>query len=275
MYTAYWALQSKPFENTPDPRFLFASEEHEEGLSRLLYTVEEGKPAGLLTGTFGCGKTLLAYTLFSKLNPNIYQMALVANPKMKAVELLRAIARSLGAEGLPEKLSEMSADHFHEVIGNLLLNNIKDGKRNLVIIDEAHVISDPDVFEELRMLLNYQTTDRAMLTLFLVGQPELREKIQRNKQFLQRIPMAFHLEALKTEEVPVYINTRLKIAGAQREIFVPEAMTVVAQNSGGIPRRINQICDLSLMLGMHRQARTVEPTLVEEALRTAWGGCLS
>lgn len=274
MYTDYWGLQLKPFENTPDPRFLFASEAHEEGLSRLLYAVEEGKPAGLLTGTFGCGKTLLAYTLFSRLNPNIYQTALVAHPNMKPVELLRAIARALGAEGLPEKLSEMSSDHFHEVIEKLLRNNIKDGKRNLVIIDEAHAISDLDVFEELRMLLNYQTAEKTLLTLFLMGQPELREKIQKNKQFLQRIPMAFHLEALKLEEVPAYIETRLKVAGAQRKIFTPKAMAGIAQNSGGIPRRINHICDLCLMLGMHAKASTVEPPLMEEALRTAWGGVM-
>ncbi|MBI4124348.1 MAG: AAA family ATPase, partial [Deltaproteobacteria bacterium] len=218
-----------------------------------------------------CGKTLLAYTLFSRLNPNVYQMALVAHPNMKPVELLRAVARALGAEGLPEKLSEMSSDHFHQVIENLLLNNIKDGKKNLVIIDEAHAITDPDVFEELRMLLNFQTAAGPMLTLFLMGQPELREKIQKNKQFLQRIPMAYHLEALKAEEVPAYITTRLEVAGAGRQIFTPEAVAVIAQNSGGIPRRINQICDLALMLGMHAGARLVEPPLVEEALRTAWG----
>ena len=225
----------------------------------------------MLTGTFGCGKTLLAHTLFSRLNPNVFRMALVANPRMKPVELLRAIARSLGAEALPEKLSEMSIDYFHEVIEKLLKNNIQDGKRNLVIIDEAQTINDPDVFEELRMLLNYQTTENYLLTLFLMGQPELKEKIAKNKQFSQRIPMSFHLEPLKTAEVAGYIAHRLKVAGTTKQIFTDEAIKAIVENSGGIPRRINQICDMSLTLGAHAQVKKVDADLVQEAVRTSSG----
>ncbi|OGQ06071.1 MAG: hypothetical protein A2W61_01270 [Deltaproteobacteria bacterium RIFCSPLOWO2_01_44_7] len=269
MYLEYWGLSLKPFENTPDPRFLYSSEQHEEGLSRLLYVVDEQKPAGLLTGTFGCGKTLLAHTLFQRLNPGVFQTALVANPKMKSVELLRAIARVLGAEGLPEKLSEMSADYFHEVIEKMLVNNVRDGKRNLLIIDEAHTITDPDVFEELRLLLNFQTTESYLMTLFLMGQPELKERIQKNKQFLQRIPMAFQLDPLKPEEVAKYIQHRLTVAGAGRPIFTEQAMEAVATASGGIPRRINQICDFSLALGFFKQTQQITPEIVEEALTSS------
>lgn len=271
MYLEYWGLSVKPFENTPDPRFLFASGQHEEGLSRLLYVVDQEKPAALLTGTFGCGKTLLAYTLFSKLNANICQMALVANPRMKAVELLRAIARALGAEKLPEKLSEMSSDYFHEVIEQLLQNNVKDGKKNLVIIDEAHAINDPDVYEELRMLLNYQTGSNYWLTLFLMGQPELKEKIQKNKPLLQRIPISFHLEALKSEEVAGYIAHRLKVAGVTKTLFTDDAIQSIVANSGGIPRRINQICDLCLMLGAHQKISRIDEQVVQDAISLSSG----
>src|SRR3989338_1274163 len=142
MYEEYWGLKEMPFENTPDPRFLYLSPQHEEGMSRLSYAVERRKGAGMLTGVFGCGKTMLGRALFNALNKNVYQIAFINNPHLKSVEFLRAIARQLGAEKLPEKLTEMSTDHFLEIINNILLNNTKDGKETLVIVDEAHIIDD-------------------------------------------------------------------------------------------------------------------------------------
>ena len=151
----------------------------------------------------------------------------------------------------------------------MLVNNVRDGKRNLLIIDEAHTITDPDVFEELRLLLNFQTTESYLMTLFLMGQPELKERIQKNKQFLQRIPMAFQLDPLKPEEVAKYIQHRLTVAGAGRPIFTEQAMEAVATASGGIPRRINQICDFSLALGFFKQTQQITPEIVEEALTSS------
>ncbi len=137
MYEKYWGLSEMPFENTPDPKFLYYSPQHEEALSRLLYVVEQRKGAGMLSGVFGCGKTVLGRALFNKLNKNVYQIAFINNPHLKSVELLRAIARQLGADNLPQKITEMSTNHFSEVIGDVLVNNVKDGKETLVIIDEA------------------------------------------------------------------------------------------------------------------------------------------
>ncbi len=266
MYEEYWGLSEMPFENTPDPRFLYYSPQYEEGLSRLLYVVERRKGAGMLTGVFGCGKTVLGQALFNALNKNIYQIAFVNNPHLKSVELLRAIARQLGAENLPEKITEMSTDHFLQVISNILLNNAKDGKETLVIIDEAHVIDDIDVFEELRLLLNFQVENRFLLTLLLMGQPELRERIRKNKQLTQRIAMGYHLAPLSQDETWVYITHRLEITGNRRSIFTEQAIKPVYENSGGIPRRINQICDMSLVTGFAKRADKVDEGIVQEAV---------
>lgn len=266
MYEEYWKLKEMPFENTPDPKFLYYSPQHEEGLSRLLYVVQRRKGAGMLTGVFGCGKTVLGRALFNTLNKNIYQIAFVNNPHLKAVELLRAVARQLGAENLPEKITEMSSDHFLEVIGNILLNNAKDGKETLVIIDEAHVIDDVDVFEELRLLLNFQLESKFLLTILLMGQPELRERIRKNKQLAQRIAIGYHLDPLNQQETSGYIAHRLEVAGGRGSIFTEQALKPVYENSGGIPRRINQICDMSLVVGFDKKIDKADKAIVQEAV---------
>lgn len=268
MYEEYWGLTECPFENTPNPHFLYYSKEHEEGLSRLLYAVERKKGAAVLTGIFGCGKTVLSRALLSQLNKNIYQVALITNPHLKSVELLRSIARQLGAENLPEKLTEMSSDYFLQLIETILSNNVKDGKETLIVIDEAHVITEADIFEELRLLLNFQFEDRFLLTLILMGQPELAERIRKNKQLSQRIAIGYNLGPLNEEETKKYIEHRLKVAAANREIFSPKAIKFIFQNSGGIPRRINQICDMSLMTGFSQNAKMIDDKIVNEVVES-------
>jgi general secretion pathway protein A len=266
MFEKHWGLTESPFENTPDPRFMFYSQEHEEALSRLIYVVEKRKGATMLTGVFGCGKTVLLRALLAHLNKNIYQAAIINNPFLKLVEFLRAIARQLGAESLPEKLTEMSADYFLQIIETILRNNAKDGKHTLIIIDEAHVITDADIFEELRLLLNFQLEDKFLLTLILVGQQELVERIKKNKQFSQRLSIGSNLKPLSETEMTNYIECRLKVAGVERQIFSPEALRLIFQNTGGIPRRINQICDMCLSVGFNYEAKIVDENIVNESV---------
>jgi len=232
----------------------------------LLYVVQNKKGAAILTGVFGCGKTVVGRALINSLNKNIYQIAFITNPHLKAVELLRAVARLLGGENLPEKLNEMSSDYFLEVIGKILTNNAKDGKETLIIIDEAHVITDLDVLEELRLLLNFQLEDRFLLTLVLMGQPELDERVHKTKQLIQRIALGHHLGPLSEDEISGYIKHRLSVAGCDREVFEDSAIKVIAQNSGGIPRRINQICDMSLLTGFLNKAPIISSDVVNEAV---------
>jgi len=219
----------------------------------------------MLTGVFGCGKTVLAKTLVSGLHRRNYQIAFITNPQLKAIELLRAIARHLGAENLPFKFSDMSTDYFLEIIEDILHNNAKDGRETLVIIDEAHVITDLEVLEELRLLLNLQLEDRFLLTLILMGQPELHERISKTKQLLQRIALSCHLGPLSDKEVAIYIEHRLMVAGISKQIFDPEAIKIIHRLSGGIPRRINHLCDLSLLMGSTSHSEVINEQTIEEA----------
>ena len=266
MYLEYWGLQEMPFENTPDPKFFYTSRQHEEGLSRLHYVVDNRKGAAMLTGVFGCGKTILARTLFAELKHKNYQIAFISHPNLRAVELLRSTARNLGSKDLPNRFSDMSSDYFLEVIEDTLVNNAKDGRETLIVIDEAHAITDLNVLEELRLLLNFQLDDRFLLTLILMGQPELQEKVAKTKQFLQRIALSFHIGPLGEEEVAAYIEHRLSVAGATRKIFESKTTELIHKMSGGIPRRINHICDLSLLISSTSREETINEQIVEEAI---------
>ena len=224
MYESYWGLSEKPFENTPNPKFFYQSSQHQEGLARLSYVVSERKGAALLTGVFGCGKTLIARALLGDLPTTRYRMVYIANPLMSETELLRGIAHKLNIPNLPDRRSEILMDALLDSIGQALMDNVRDGKDTLIIIDEAHIIRNERMFEELRMLLNFQNEDRFMLTLILMGQPELKEMVDRNKPLAQRIYMGHHLVALTNSESMEYIRHRLTVAGSNTpDLFSQEA----------------------------------------------------
>ena len=263
MYEQYWRFNENPFENTPDPKFLYNSPQHEEALTRLLYVVKEGKGAGLLTGVYGCGKTLLARALMKELENSIYKVALVNNPRLDDVELLRIICYYLGVNEPPVRKADILI-----TLEKVLQNNLNDGKKTVVVIDEAHAIEDKNIFEEIRLLLNYQFDNKFLLTLLILGQPELKDKIESNKQLNQRIAMRFYLEALARAETESYIRHRLSVCGGNTEIFAPEAIAAIHERSGGIPRRINQLCDVSLLTGYGRQSSSVTREIVEETIKS-------
>ncbi len=265
MYEGYWKLKEKPFENTPDPRFLFRSAEHEEGLSRLLYAVREAKGAAMLTGVFGCGKTLLSRAVMKELGKDVYRTVYIGNPLLTHVELLMAIATGLGVTDLPQKKTEIMTNVIIESLEKVLLNNRRDGKQTVVIVDEAHIITELMVWEELRLLLNFQLEDAFLLTLLLIGQPELKHNITNNKQLSQRISIRYHLQGLTQAESSEYIAHRLRVAGREEPIFSKEAVELVFRKSGGIPRRMNQICDLCLVAGYGMKADSIGTDVVAEA----------
>jgi len=271
MYEAYWGLKEKPFENTPDPRFFYYSSQHEESLYRLLYAVKEQKGAAMLTGIFGCGKTLLGRTILRELGKDIYRVAFLTNPQMDYIELIMAIANSLGATDLPTKKTEVLTNVVLGSISTILENNMKDNKKTVVIIDEAHVITDKHVWEGLRLLLNFQTDDRFLLTLLLLGQPELKGNLDSNKQLSQRIAIRCHLGVLGQEDTFKYINHRIGIAGATKHIFSEDALNLIYDKSGGIPRRINQICDLALLIGFGRKVAKIESDIITEVSKDLEG----
>jgi type II secretory pathway predicted ATPase ExeA len=267
MYEAYWGLKEPPFENTPDPRFFYRSHQHEEGLARLTYVVRQKKGAGMLSGVYGCGKTLIAHALQKELEKDVYRVAIIKNPRLSDVELVRRILFAFGHDAVPAGKTDAEV-----LLERTLTDNLRDGKRSVVIVDEAHTIASPEAFEELRLLLNQQTESEFLLSLLLFGQPELRDKIKQNKQFDQRIGMRYHLAALTPEETAGYIRHRLQVAGAKRELFGAEALALAHERSGGIPRRINQIADAALLVGFGKQKQVLDAEAVSEAVETVGGG---
>jgi general secretion pathway protein A len=200
------------------------------------------------------------------LEKDIYRVAFVTNPRLGDVDLLRIIIHHLGAGDLPTGKADVLI-----LLNNILLNNAKDGKNTVIVIDEAHAIEDKNVFEELRLILNFQMENKFLLTLLLLGQPELREKIDNNKQLAQRIAMRYHLENLDEKETSSYIIHRLEIARVTKPIFKPEAIKTVYKRSGGIPRRINQICDMSLFTGFAKKVNRITEDIIREAVESLEG----
>lgn len=268
MYLDYWGLTRYPFENTPDPEFFFESRQHQEGLARIRYVVEANKGAALLSGVFGCGKTLIARSLIHQLEQSRYRLAYLSNPRMSAMELLYAIATKLQVTSLPERRSEVLLNRVLSSIEFSLNENARDGKQTVIILDEAHLIEEREVLEQIRLLLNFQTDSEFLLTLILIGQPELKDLIDRHKPLAQRIAMGFHLEPLTEEETGAYLEHRLSIAGARSNVFDNEAAVALRKHSGGIPRRLNQLADMSMIAGMEKRSEVIDAMIVKDAVES-------
>lgn len=262
MYEQYWGLSEKPFLNTPDPRFLYHSSQHEEALTRLMYAVNERIGAAMLAGVFGCGKTVIARTLLKELMAAKYKTAYIANPRLDDVDLLRMIVYHLDATQPPTRKTDVL-----NKLEEILLNNMKNGKETVIVIDEAHAITDDSIFEEIRLLLNFQLEDRFLLTLLLLGQPELRKKIDKNIQLEQRINIKCSLSSLSKQDAHNYILHRLKIANRSDPIFTKEAISSIFEHSGGIPRRINRLCDICLLAGFGRKVDRIDTDIVREEIK--------
>jgi general secretion pathway protein A len=260
VYQDYWELDELPFENVPDPRFFYPSAEHQEALLRMFNSVNSPKGAAMLTGEIGCGKTILSRTLIQDLPPDRYEVGLIANPSLSPVEFLREILYQLGADAK----SESKLDLLH-ALNSQITKNLNAGKDTVVIIDEAQAIDDPATLEELRLLLNFQLNDRFLLNLLLIGQPELREKIGSIKQLEQRISIKFHLGPLKSDETRFYIQARLEKVNCKRNIFSEDAIAAIHRRSEGIPRSINNICDISLLLGFGSKTSKIGPGIINKA----------
>jgi general secretion pathway protein A len=229
---------------------------------RLYYIIKERKGAGLLTGEYGSGKTVLTRFITKELSRNnSYKIALIVNPSLLAEDFLKEIIFQL--EGKETEGTKVKLLH---AINDVLYKSMEEKKDVVIIIDEAQAINSIDMFEELRLLLNFQLNDRFLLTLILVGQPELREKINRLPQLRQRMSLSFHLNVLSPEETANYIWHRCKTAGAQRPLFTKEAIELIAENSGGVPRKINTYCELALMQGMLDKKEIVDNKIAYEAV---------
>ena len=265
MYLEYWGLKKKPFENTPNPDFFYYSAAHEEALTRLLYGVKEKKGAVMVTGEIGAGKTILSRMLVRILlrEGKSYNIAVIVNPALTVDQLLREMIYQFARLESFDDISPMTnkLDLLHQ-LENVVFSSGENGQHCVLIIDEAHVVKNREIFEELRLLLNLQKNDAFLLTLVLLGQPELGQKIRQYEPLAQRIAIRYHLTGLSHEEVGKYIDYRLKAAGGNKEIFDGSAIEEIYRASGGIPRIINNVCDLSLLMGFSNKMELVDETII-------------
>jgi general secretion pathway protein A len=262
MYTSFFGLNEKPFSITPDPRYLFMSERHTEALAHLVYGLNESGGFIQLTGEVGTGKTTLVRGLLQQL-PEETDVALILNPQISRTEFLIAICEELGAL-IPEDTCSSKA--LTDSLNHFLLKNHGRGRRTVLIVDEAQNLAI-DVLEQVRLLTNLETSKQKLLQIILIGQPELRELLARNelRQLAQRVTGRYHLEPLLRDETSGYIDHRLNVAGAPRQIFSPQAKREVYRLSQGVPRIINVICDRSLLGAFSTDEPEISPELVRRA----------
>jgi general secretion pathway protein A len=269
MYTSFFGLIEKPFAITPDPRYLYLSERHAEALAHLLYGINEAGGFIQLTGEVGTGKTTIVRTLLSRV-PQHADVAVILNPRVTATEFLLTICEELGL-GLDEA-DRTSAKQMVDALNRRLLAAHGNGRRVIVIVDEAQNLS-ADVLEQVRLLTNLETSTHKLLQIILIGQPELRELLDRSdlRQLAQRITGRYHLSPLSKHETREYVRHRLRVAGAAGEIFTPAALAEVYRLSAGIPRVVNVCCDRALLGAYTLERREVTPALVRRAASEVYG----
>jgi general secretion pathway protein A len=269
MYTSFFGLAEKPFAITPDPRYLYLSERHAEALAHLLYGINESGGFIQLTGEVGTGKTTVVRTLLSRV-PHHADVAVILNPRVTPVEFLLTICEELGLA-----IAESDRDSVKQMVDALnrrLLNAHAEGRRIIVLVDEAQNLSI-DVLEQVRLLTNLETPTQKLLQIILIGQPELRELLDRTdlRQLAQRITGRYHLMPLSREETKGYVRHRLRVAGATEEIFTSGALVELHRVSQGIPRVINVACDRALLGGYTQETKKITASLVRRAAGEVYG----
>ena len=261
MYLEYWGLQKFPFENAPDPDFMYYSAEHQEALIRLVYAAKRSKGAVLLTGEIGCGKTMISRVFIQQLADSEFDIGLMTNPSMAPVDFLKEAIYQLGLDAQSNSKPELL-----KILNDRMLENANNNRSMLLIVDEAQLMHQ-DTFEEVRLLLNFQLNDRYLMTLVLMGQPELRDMVRGYKQLDQRIAIRYHLNPLNEDAMMKYIVFRLEKGGRTKEIFTAAAMEEMYRYSGGVPRKINNICDLSLLIGFSMKADKLDIDIIKKVVK--------
>ena len=251
MYTAYWKLNARPFDNGCDPQFYYPSESHQVTLLKLRYALDHPRGAALLAGVAGLGKSLLAQTLLADLPESFGPLVYVKFPQMSPPQLLALIAEELTGRNM----DNATADRSVLAIQRTLSKNEQEGRRAVIVLDEAHLLRDTDALETLRLLMNFAPS----WTLVLVAQPALLPVLERTPELEERIGVQCLLRPLSVEESIGYISHRMSAAGAAdvESIFDPAALDVMHQLSGGIPSRINRLGDLALLIGFAEEQRRV------------------
>ncbi len=248
MYERYWDLACRPFENHFSTPFFFHSETHESALLKLRYAIENRLGVGVLCGGIGIGKSAVAAELSQELGASCGPVVHILFPQMPAAEFLAYLASKLGGGDAPADL-RTGMDRTLQRIEGLLRGFVQKGRRPTIVIDDAHLIDNVRVWECLQLLLNFQHDAGCDFSLVLVGGLSLMGRLERTPQLNDRVAVFSVLEPLSRTETIRYITHRMAVAGAKREIFHRSALDALCERSGGIPRRINRLADLALVVG--------------------------
>lgn len=264
MYEKYFGFSEKPFNTTPDPRFFFPSSKHTEALNSMYYAITERKGFVVITGEIGAGKTTITRALMHKFGVTT-KIALITNTHLTTRELVEEILEDLEVPYRPGTKRKMLSQ-----LNDYLIEQAREDINIVLIIDEAQNLS-PKVLEEIRMLSNLETEKDKLIQIILVGQPQLKRKLEREdlEQFKQRIAVYYHLTSLDREETEEYIRHRLKVVsdGSVADLFSSRAYDSVFQYSCGIPRLINLICDSALLSGFVDETKRITDGIILEVVK--------
>lgn len=264
MYESFYGLSNKPFQLNPDPSFYFGSKQHRRAKAYLDYGVSRNEGFIVITGEIGAGKTTLLRALIEGLHGSNVVVGHLVTTQLGAEDTLRMVGASFGF-----KVKDVPKSELLITLEAFLISQTSKGKRCLLIVDEAQNLT-PKAVEELRMLSNFQFGNQALMQSFLVGQPEFREILQRPEmeQFRQRVAATCHIGPMDLDETQHYIEHRLKCAGSTgKPSFEPAAFEAIFKASGGIPRRINSLCDRLLLAGFLAGKTHLEVSDVNEVVR--------
>jgi general secretion pathway protein A len=255
MYESYWGLKEPPFSLTPDPRFLYLSRSHEDALMMLHYAITRNKGAAMLCGDIGLGKTTISRKLLELLDPIHYNVVLIVNPLLTATQMYKEILSQLG-----EETTSRNRQFLVQRLYSRLLENYERGRQVVCLVDEAHLIRSADVLEELRLMLNCQMNDQFLMSLILLGQLELKPKIEKVPALQQRIAIRYVLQPLDVQGTGAMIEHRLRTAGytGEHSPFTPDAIYEIHKFSKGIPRLISQAADNALLVGAVQKLKVID-----------------
>lgn len=267
MYEAFYGLREKPFNLTPDPKYLYLSDKHKEAFAHLLFGIKNRSGFVMVSGEIGTGKTTICRNLLNQLDAET-DVAFVFNPSLNPLELLKKINREFGVSADAETVLELT-----EILNAYLLEAAAAGRNCVLVIDEAQNLT-PQVLEQIRLLSNLETEKDKLLQIILIGQPELAEKLalKELRQLNQRITARYHLKPLNEQETLQYIAYRLHVAGGRKKVhFSKQAVHAIYKHSGGTPRVINALCDRALLIGYTREAHVITRQIITQAAREIRG----
>jgi len=264
MYESFFGLKEKPFEMTPDTRYFYPSPKHLEALNHMVYAIEERRGFVVITGEIGAGKTTLSRVLLQKLDP-MTKTAIIRNTQVTAKDLL---ALTLEELEIPHKPGETKASLINR-LNAFLVEQLRCDTNVVLLVDEAQNLT-ASVLEEVRMLSNLETETEKLIQIILMGQPELRAKLwlKTLTQLRQRVSLHYHLSALDASETAAYVAHRLHVAGANgAPIFDSSILPRIFEETQGVPRLINALCDRALLTGYVNETKRISPSIVEEVVR--------